>query len=204
MKRFLFLVPLVTGALAPLIGCSESVPPPSEGAWYVDFKAGSHGSSCTIAGVQPLYVGDMSKPECIGKSSPVDQAQHCGLSMDGRSGIRNYCAVLQQGASYRLEGYLEQGANLLRFTVPTITAAATQAQPAHGIVTFTSSEVQQTYMSPDSDQCLFYFNAAQAAQLAPGRMWVTFECPTVQTSGTSVASVCTIMPSFFAFQNCDE
>jgi hypothetical protein len=202
MNRSQLLVALAVGVLVPLAGCSEAVPPPSEGAWWAQFVTGGQ---CAIGTpVAATQVGDMTKAECADKTAPVDQAQHCGMAMDGKNGVRTYCAVQQQGATFRLEGYAAQGANLLQFTVPSITTAATAQAPAHGMVTYTSSQVVQTYLSPDSEPCDFYFNAAQASQLAPGRMWVTFTCPAVQSSSTSQPSVCAIDLGVVAFQNCDE
>jgi len=203
MNRTKLLVPLALGTVLPLAGCSEGVPPPSEGAWLVDFKAGTHGSACTIASTQPVYVGDMSRPECAGRTAPVDQGQHCGLAMDGYNGVRTYCAVQQQGASFHLEAVARQGANFLQFQVDGITAAANDTAPARGRVTFTSEQVVETYTSPDAELCEFYFNDAQRSQLAPGRVWGTFRCTTLLGSA-STPSQCAIQPSFFAFQNCDE
>ena len=203
MNRSQLLVPLALGVLLPLAGCSEAVPPPSRGAWLVDFKAGTHGAQCTIAGTQPVYVGDMSNPECNGRTAPVDQGQHCGLAMDGYNGVRSYCAVQQQGATYHLEGVAQQGANFLQFQVDGITAAANDTAPAKGRVTFTSSQVVETYTSPETELCDFFFNDNQSAQLAPGHVWGTFRCATL-LSATSVPSQCAIQPSFFAFENCDQ
>lgn len=209
MNRPCLLRVLAVAFVASLTSCSDPVPPPSQGAWWVDFKPGTHGQDCKVqTGLTPVWVGNMANEECkklaVMPDVPVDSVQHCGMGMDGVNDLRLACAVIPKGGGYEITGYAQQGTHFLRFEIPSITSDASATSPATGQAHFSSAQTVNTYNSSEDAPCNFYFNDEQQGQLGPGKAWLTFECPAIEYLGTSVPSVCTIQTGYVAFQNCDE
>jgi hypothetical protein len=187
------------------VGCSDPVPNPYEGAWKVDFVPGSSGS-CSLEGgmLHPATFGDLANEQCanLNPGYPVDNTQHCGMLMDGALSARVFCAVRQQGGGYTIRSESRQGANYLVLDVPSITSASGPDGKVPGSVTFSSGETVNTYAST---ACEFWFNGAQAqtSELAPGKAWLSFECPQIVSNGYE-PSTCTINESYAAFDYCEE
>lgn len=56
-------------------------------------------------------------------------------------------------------------------------------------------------VSLPSEPCAFYFaNEAQRSQLAPGKVWLTFECDTIHSD--SADRTCALQVGYAAFQLC--
>jgi len=171
----------------------------------VDFEQGANGSQCQLAGtlIGQSCIGVDSNPDA-NKCDSVTSDAHAGMVMDGMEGARMYCAVTQQGSGFALDIEAQQGANYLKFSVASIPATATESSPTAGLVTLVTDRVGKGYTSTSANPCQFYFNDAQRAQLAPGRVWVSFKCPTLQDPSANPASLCAVNQGYAAFQNCEN
>ena len=79
---------------------------------------------------------------------------------------------------------------------PAIAATATQASPAAGSVTFASP--QTNLVDYTSSACSFYFLPGTPEAVAPGKIWVAFDCTAVSGGG----STCEIAQSVALFEDC--
>jgi len=180
---------LVCLAAVASYGCSEPVPPASEGAFALIFSSiGTGGEQCKIA---PHNAG-------IGSTDSTGNAE---LKKDTLGGAQIFCRVIDNGGQFEAQGYLDLGATHLDFSVNNISMNNTSADPALGAVSYRSVDTIQLYSSPGDAPCEFYFENDQ--EIAAGRVWMQFECPQIANAGTS--SSCAIsVGSTIAMQNCDQ
>lgn len=192
MVRYKSLVPVTLVVVAPLLGCSEAVPPAAEGAWQAAINAGTHTADCNLDSVNPITMG------------LVDATSHERLEKDTLNNAQIFCTVKQEGSSFAMEGYAADSDSIFEFSVAAITSQATEQNPASGRVTVAGPPTAGSPLSsPAEEPCSFYFvNDGQRSQLAPGRAWFTFSCPTV--ADVSVNRRCALQIGYAAFQNCGQ
>ena len=192
MFRDKLLFPVLLVAFSPLIGCSEAVPPAAEGAWQATINAGAHPAECNLDSINPITMG------------LVDATTHDRLEKDTLNQAQIFCTVKQQGSSYSMEGYASNNDSVFEFQVGAISADATEQNPAGGRVTVAGPPTAlKALTSPSGEPCNFYFvNDGQRSQLAPGRAWFTFTCPTIED--VSINRRCGLQIGYAAFQNCEQ
>ncbi|MBW2523800.1 MAG: hypothetical protein JRI23_06475 [Deltaproteobacteria bacterium] len=192
MFRDNLLFPVLLVAFMPLAGCSEAVPPAAEGAFQVNISSGASPADCGL---------DITAPITMGLVGPTS---HDRLEKDTLNDAQVFCTVKQQGSAFSMEGYAAMPDSVMEFQVSSITADANEGNPAFGRVTVAGPATALNAMtSPDSEPCSFYFvNEAQRSQLAPGRAWFSFRCPSVED--VSINRSCGIDTSYAAFQNCEQ
>jgi len=173
------------------VGCSDPVPPASEGAFSLVFQQ-PNPSACHIA----LHnIG-------IGKAT---EAEVKDLAKDTVGGAQIYCSVVDNGGAFDLFGVMTLGVTHLDFQVGNVTAAATDADPAVGTLSYSSGDTAgATYSSAPGNGCHFYFNAAEKKELAAGKVWMSFGCPEVQDPAHNSTSCAIADHSTIAMQNCDK
>ncbi len=186
---------LIFGAAALglfVVGCGNddegNDPPPAEGALSLVFQSiGTGGLSCNIPphNVNIGFTNSMKNTELL-------RNNHDGADMS--------CTVVDKGAEFQAQGYMEQGATYLDFTVSHISSAASETQPALGKVSYRSVDTSVLYASPSDAQCEFFFENAQ--EVAAGRVWMQFTCP--QIANVANASSCAISLGTIAMQNCEQ
>jgi hypothetical protein len=97
-----------------------------------------------------------------------------------------------------VQAVAQSGIASLEISVSGITAFATAAQPAIGKVSFESvATADEPYAS---DACNFYFTAGTPESVAPGVIWMSFDCPML-TNGPS-QSTCGLQQGVVLFENC--
>ncbi len=179
---------LVCVAALGCFGCSEAVPPASEGAFSLIFSsAGTGGLSCNIKN-HNAQIGY------------TDSTKNTELKKDTIGGAQIFCRVIDNGGEFEAQGYMELGATHLDFTVSNISPAATSGSPALGAVSYRSVDTIRLYTSPGDAKCEFFFENDQ--EIAAGRMWMQFVCPQIQNAASS--SSCAVSMGTIAMQNCDQ
>jgi hypothetical protein len=175
-------------------GCSEAVPPASQGAFVAEFRQ-ADGGKCKVA----------SHPINVGSATVKDLFE---LRTDSIKGARVQCTVTESGGGFTVKGLIDDGkGSQIDFTIPSIAAGATKAAPAKGNVGVESPKTGETYRS-QGDDCSFWFERDNDAkgQVGGGILWVSFECPKVVNLGEG--SECNIdgtaFSSVIAMQNCDQ
>ena len=165
------------------VGCSDAVPLPAEGAFVASF---SKTASCQRA---ELHTGQ------IGNVTPTSLDT---LRRDGE-GADIYCQVTASGGGFDVRGVLEEKTTFLQFEV-SIGSDAAVGNEAAGIVTYKSSGTTNSYTSPATEPCQFWFEGGDET-VAEGRFWAQFRCPSVVAGSTG--DTCAINVSTVALQNCD-
>lgn len=176
-----------------LAGCSEAVPPAAEGAFFAALQPGAHTGECQLDSAEPTEVGK------------VTATTHDELKKDTIDGALIYCSSLAQGGGFSLEGSIQLGSDHLEFRVPQINTDANSADTgADGSIGYAGTSTSGIlFSSPAAEPCKFYFaNDGQRSQLADGKMWVTFECATVEN--VSKQRACAVQIGYAAFQNCEQ
>ncbi len=182
MSRTLWMlgVCLVAGS----VGCSEPVPPASQGAFVAAFQA-------------PGTCGKDIHNEQIGYA---DASEIRDLKKNGVGGAQIYCAVSSAGGGFDVEAEMRLGNTNIRINIGSIPSTATEDSPALGSVTYQTQKTVKPYTSPQDTPCEFWF--ANSQEVAAGRMWAQFRCPEIEDAGTN--TVCALGESTVALQNCDQ
>ncbi|MBM4374579.1 MAG: hypothetical protein FJ095_05795 [Deltaproteobacteria bacterium] len=175
-------------------GCSEAVPPASQGAFIAEFRQ-PDGGKCKVAS-HPIKVGSATVKDLF------------DLRTDSVDGTTVQCTVTEASGGYTVKGLIDDGdGNQIDFTIPSISANASKAAPVKGNVGVRSPKTGDTYRSPGND-CSFWLERDNGAkgQVGSGILWVSFECPKIVNLGE--ASECNIdgttFSSVIAMQNCDQ
>lgn len=191
MARAIRFLPITSLLLLPLLGCSDPIPLPAEGAWALTFlSTPTQGKTCGIT----------THNQGIGVISPT-QLDQAGLRKNLVDGSDINCQVIPQGTGFSAGGSNTLGGLMLSVQVPEIDGNATETAPVPGQLSYRSPETQNVFSAPNDVPCSFWFGNGQQ-QIAPGRVWMQFECDAVQHLSTD--SSCAIGSGVVAFQNCES
>lgn len=174
--------------LLPLIGagCSDPVPPTPRGAWSVSFI--SPNANCPVSG-HNAKVGDVT-----------DHTKE-RVIVDGEDNVSVDCTVSGSG-SFNVSANAIDNANGLAFTmaVEGISPSATLDKPATGGVSFSSPTTGgEPAQSNSMDPCIFYFIPDSGEGIDAGKIWVAFQCPSMQLD----MGTCAIQQGYAIFENCE-
>src|SRR5262249_31752776 len=121
--------------------------------------------------------------------------------VDGEGGANVSCSVTGSG-SFNVSAEARQNTAPLRvlsISIPSIAPGVSKTQPVAGTVSFADSDTAgNAYVSDSTAPCNFYFVNSQQT-VAAGRVWVSFNCPTVLNG----ADKCAIGESYALFEDCE-
>jgi hypothetical protein len=166
------------------VGCSEPVPPASQGAFVAAFQA-------------PGACGKDIHNEQIGYA---DATEIRALQKNGVGGAQIFCAVGGGGGGFDIEAELKLFSNNMRINIAGMPSDATLDNPHPGTVTYQTQKTVKPYTSPQDAPCQFWFINAQ--EVAAGRVWAQFQCDTIEDVSTN--TTCALGESTVALQNCDQ
>lgn len=167
------------------MGCSEPVPPASQGAFVAAFQA-------------PGSCGKDIHNEQIGYA---DATEIRDLKKNGVGGAQIFCAVTSAGGGgFDVEAEMKLFSTNLRVNIKGISSAATIDNPHKATVTYQTQKTVKPYTSPQDTPCNFWFLNAQ--EVAAGRVWAQFSCESIEDVGTN--TICALGESTLAMQNCDQ
>ena len=86
---------------------------------------------------------------------------------------------------------------MLSIRIPGITAGASMGAPVTGVVEFSAPATENDPYNGEA--CNFYFSSPSEG-VSAGRIWVTFDCPTVTDAESP--STCSIGTSVALFEGC--
>ncbi len=186
--RFFSLLALSSPLFVASAGCSEAVPAASEGAFSLQFvNAPSPGKECNID----------THNSNVGYTDVTENREFVKDTIDGAT---IYCAVTPEGDGFLAGGFMTHNGRHLEFTIPKITAKATEASPATGSVGYSSPQTINKYQSPPGVPCKFWFENDQ--QISTGRIWMQFRCEEVEYPSANRS--CQVSGGTIAMQNCDQ
>ncbi len=172
---------LIPALLAALSGCSEPVPPASDGAFYLAFV--NSGVDCRIAGHNTQ----------VGKASATELTD---VKKDGVGGAAIWCLV-EGGGAFNIEGYIDHEARYINFALSGFSTAATVDNKHKGSLAYASSNTGGSYSSGACD-----FWIAGDEEVAAGRVWMEFACPEIRNASDN--STCAISFGTIAVMNCEQ
>ena len=183
MSRHLVIAGATLLAVAST-GCSEPVPPASQGAFVAAFQA-------------PGSCGKDIHNEQIGYA---DSTEIRDLKKNGAGGAQIFCAVQSAGGGFDIEAELKLFSTNLRVNIEGMPSTATVDSPHPGTVTYQTQKTVKPYTSPLDTPCDFWLVNDQ--EVAPGRVWAQFSCESIEDVGTN--TICALGESTLAMQNCDQ
>lgn len=183
MSRYLLMWVVGLGA-AGSMGCSEPVPPASQGAFVAAFQA-------------PGSCGKDIHNEQIGYA---DATEIRDLKKNGVGGAQIFCAVTSAGGGFDVEAELKLFSNNMRINIDGMPTTATIDAPHTGTVTYQTQKTVKPYTSPQDEPCEFWF--ANSQEIAAGRIWAQFKCASIEDASTN--TTCALGESTIALQNCDQ
>jgi hypothetical protein len=166
------------------MGCSEPVPPASQGAFVAAFQA-------------PGTCGKDIHNEQIGYA---DATEIRDLKKNGAGGAQIFCAVTGAGSGFDVEAELSLFSTNLRVNINGMPSTATEDSPHPGTVTYQTQKTVRPYTSPQDAPCDFWFENSQ--EVAAGRVWAQFKCEQIEDVSTN--TICALGISTIALQNCDQ
>ncbi len=187
MSRYLLLVGAGLCTIGS-VGCSEAVPPASEGAFVALFQSGTTTGNCGITN-HNSQIGNVNVTEIL------------DLRKEGVGGAQIFCTVNSAGTGFDVNAELRLQNTKLRLTVNGLPSTATEAEPHPGSLTIQTQQSITAFTSPQETPCDFWFGG-QDQQVAAGRVWAQFSCPVIEDPGTG--KVCALGVSTIALQNCDQ
>lgn len=188
---------IVMTALASF-GCSDTVPPPAQGAVSYHFTKAA-GQSCFV---NPHF----SNAPDLGKGQNVTASNVGEVAVDGQNGAQIKCHVKAQGSAYDVGAEFDLG----NVSLSLATTIADGQSDAEGSVSLQDHHTQTPYIQPakmadpPTAPCKFSVKAqkGQSLGVASGWIWGHFICDKILDE-RSPEGVCTAEGTFL-FENCDE
>lgn len=162
-----------------LASCSDPVPPAAQGAFTAEF-GNAPGNTCPATTPSSvLKVGDVTR---TGKATVAD----------GENGASVTCTVVPSPGGLSANGSISLGSATL-----TMSGVSFVGTTGTGKVLLRGSNTAGTYSPVKDSTCTFELLQGDA-----GRIWATFECPTMETSNGAV-SRCAVSDGLVVFENCN-
>lgn len=190
-KGLLFPLGLL-GGLA--IGCSDPVPPPAQGDSLIHYvPAASNPSSCTI-GAHTAAIPSSNQTKAVPDHAQNDPGTR---AVDGQNGAGVQCRVAGS-SSFTFNGNMSAGAASF-----VVSGTVTKGGGGSGRIAAADPGTAGHGFAPGSgDPSCTFSVAEQNLQIAAGRIWATFTCPTVRDDQNS--SIICATNGEFVLENCEQ
>lgn len=179
------------------VGCSDPVPPPAQGAFIARITAVSPtplGKSCPSGTAFSYDVPD------VPDSAPTEELSpntYLHKIIEGEGGGAVSCRVSGDGAAF--EGRIaipDKGKSL---EIRSGTLGADRKGTAR-IAVGNSAELSTTLSSPMANCKIDAQASGNRLEVAPGRIWATFDCPSVESPPSDYCAA----RGTFVLENCDK
>lgn len=155
---------------------------PADGAYFLDFTNDD-----------PLACGFASNSVAVGE---VDASNRTKVITDGMGGAKVRCETLG-ATSFAVHAELNDPSSATYFNIiiPGITPAASESASAGGTLRFSAAWTAGNLFT---GACSFYFTAGTPETVAPGKVWLTFDCPAMIYD----METCGPVTGYAVFENC--
>jgi hypothetical protein len=180
------------------LGCSDSVPPPAQGAFWANVKSVSPsptGKSCS-AGASLTFDVPTVDPML---NQTLDRDTYLHKLIDGEDKAEVSCAVKGK-SSFTVEGTIQLGNK--SFSISNGTLGADKKGTARITLRSAGTPGFSGALSSPSNTCTLDAAAASGNnfQVRPGSVWGHFDCPSVEQAPTDYCKA----DGFFVLENCDQ
>jgi hypothetical protein len=197
MARISYWVPGLV--LLPLLtGCSDPVPPASQGAVSLNLASPDAPSTarCNVGGAMnaPVMAAGIMATTTVSKGT---------IALDGENGNKVSCTVAPGGSGYNVGATIhsESGANFTDISISDLVIAEGQSDVA-GRLSALSQRTQNAYSSPTTAPCKFSVTGASLG-IGPGKIWGSVTCPGLKDPGNAGGDECKATGNFI-FENCAQ
>lgn len=177
---------VATGAMA----CSSAKSPSADGNMQVRFSANP---------ANPTVCKNVRNAQITSKNGQApNHATNTpgGRVEDGSEGYSVSCKV-HGSKDFTVSGTLNGGTTSFSFS-----GNVTKGGTGSGVINEYDTQAQTTVSSPSDQLCTFTVTP-DPLQVAPGRIWATFDCPSVLDESNPTATDCAATGEF-VFENCSE
>ncbi len=118
-------------------------------------------------------------------------------TMDANKNTISVMCVVSGSSNFAVTAQATEGAQILSITIPSISASASLSSPAPGSISYESAATADNAFG---GSCNFYFDGGMgsAPPVAAGRIWVAFQCPSLQSGMT----MCSVNQGYAVFEDC--
>jgi hypothetical protein len=181
---------VAAGVLAAALGmgCSSAKAPPADANIQMRiFQNSTDPTLCKI--VHNMQIAKK------GQSPPSHETNQAGGRVeDGSEGFSVSCKI-HGSNDFTISGAINGGASAFSFS-----GSVTKGNSGQGSIAEYDSSFQTTVAS--TDPCTFTVTP-DPLQVASGRIWATFSCPTVLDQSAPTTTTCAASGEF-VFENCEE
>lgn len=182
--------------LAPLAACSDD-----EGGGGGGGEAGAGGMAPRPTGAVAMEVYATMEQTCPPGNVHINignaQSAPPQTVVDGRDGASVGCAVVPSGDKLAASGSIEQAELVFSFG-----GVETDGASALGNVSFRDPAGGTLYESAPGSPCVFQFAPGTEQGVAPGRIQVQFDCPSLVSEEDATAA-CASRYGYLLLENCD-
>lgn len=212
MKRRPLPSALLTAACALVLSCSDPASPSPRGAASLQWATSTLNDKTPQCVPGPHW----SNAPVSARDQPETSASHTagGFVVDAQAGGVVQCRVVQRGEAYAVTGEIEAtSADGSLWTDVAVSVVVDNANVAQGSVYVTDQVSQVTFSSdtaivPPKPGCTFSANGAgpngtsTALGVAPGRAWMSVQCPHINDNRNRAAQECEIASGFVVLEDC--
>jgi hypothetical protein len=198
---------LLLSVLSASLSCTDPVSPPARGAASLQWE------SSTLNAKTPQCVPGPHWSNAPVSSSDVPQTSatiaNGGFVVNGEQGGLVTCSVIQKGEAYAVTGEIRAtSSDGTLWTDVALSATLDDASDAQGTLYVTDQKSQVTFSSdtavvPPKPGCTVSAHSVDGELgVAPGRAWVSVECPHINDNRNRAAQECQISSGFIVLENC--
>ena len=179
-------------ALLGGLGCSDPVPLPAQGAFSMNVRAptGPNAGGCKVQ----AHTANIGTPPLTSTNSDVDRA----VDKQGKPSADVSCTVKGK-STFSVKGNVKKG--VTSFNV-TLIEDIGKGGSARATVSEFDATSAVTLSSPAETPCTVSL-AGGNLEIAPGRIWATFDCPVILDPRSPGTTTCTA-DGVFLFENCEQ
>jgi len=181
-----------------VLGCSDPVPPPAQGAFYASVRSVSpapSGKSCPSGASLTFSVPDTT----LTPAENLDADTYVQKKIDGEDSSEISCTVKGTGP-FTLEGTIKLGNKLLALSSGTL--GADKKGTARVSLRDSGTPGFSGTLGAPSANCVIDAAAAPGNnfQVRPGSIWGHFSCPSVEQSPSDYCQA----DGYFVLENCSQ
>jgi hypothetical protein len=194
------------GLLNVLAGCSDPVPPASQGAVAITLTSpdpvvgGPNTWTCRVphTATAPIAVAGADRVSATNKGA---------IAVDRENGARVTCNVVPAGGGFTVTASIHaelsnaQGPQTADVSITGLTIGENQSD-VPGMLAVTDSTTSTTNSSSSSEPCKFSV-AGGSMGVGPGKVWGAITCPGLVESGMAGDFKCKAVGNFI-FENCGQ
>jgi hypothetical protein len=206
-RRFTPMGAPILGVLTASLSCGDPASAPAQGAASLQWAPSTLNAKTPQCVPGPHW----SNAPATSSGQPQTSATNTsgGFVVNGEHGALVTCRVIMQGEGYVVSGEIQSmSPNGTFWTDVGFSVTIDSANDAQGSLYITDQQSQVAFSSdtaivPPKPGCTFSaYEAGSQLGVAPGRAWLSVQCPHINDNRNRAAQECEIESGFLVVQNC--